>query len=308
METPAAGRISTGDPELDRLLSEDGERVPEAVRALDAGDQSAKGRASHAFAQMSRTVREQNRIIEEQNRRMAEVERKQKESETKPSGIPGVPPEGTVDLAEQALGGLARQAMANLGIPIVKTLAQQELVKMEMQRLYTSKAAEAESRTRLIANAPQVVAEKLAKFVNLSDEDREEAIKRLEKVDPSARVEDSVIRSVVATVLGEKRLAEGAGSSSTGTEEDRGEDGDEEQIAPAPRGPSAEGRAAVSQVRTEGRKGVKISTPPGKGGGDPKPLTPDEVAEMRKLGLTDAKAYRAAKQIKSKYAGQSGIS
>ena len=275
---------------LAELEADDG--VPADVQAVDAGDTSAQGKASHAFAEQKRKSKA---IAELARKQQAEIEELKKNQRTPdaPPAPPSAPTAGGVS-AKSILAALTNQAMQNLGLFAITSPEEQELVSIERNRLYNVALNRRDEESRVSGSAPRVIEEKLAQYGQLDDVGKAEIVKRLGSYNVLQRTDDEVIRLEVARYLGELTLA----GKSSGAPDGAG-NGDEPPMSPQERSAA---QAAASTIKS-GRQSPGVK--PGSHSGNPKPApapaTPEEMAEMRKLKMTDVVAYRAAKSRSSLY-------
>jgi len=282
-----------------------GDETPDAIKSLDEGDANAQGKASHAYAEMKRKAREAADLA----RRAVEYAKKVKEESTQ-SPTAGAPKNvnaggGT----NQMIVALKAQAVKNLGMQ--SEADSPELVALEVQRLYNGYQAQLEQIERMKVLGPQVVAKVVDGIDLLTDEDKTAVKERCARLDPTQQCNEQAIRFMVSNYLGEKVLAgsggqsgAGDGSGGEGTEGAAGNASAEDTGAQAGDGAGQQAQAGGSRAATVA--GVKNGSPsvrPGKQNAStgPKPLTTAEREEMRKLGLNDPVAYRAAKEHKSRY-------
>lgn len=237
----AAGRDAEGIGDLDAFIQEmSSAEVPAEVRAMDEGNEEARGRASHAFAEMKRKAKVAAEAAKKAQQENEELRRTQQASTP-------VPSQPVVDPTERIMSG------------------------------------------------------KLSAYEVLTDTDRMEVTKRLSKLSLDQQVDDGVIHAVVCQYVGEKHMS-GAGSTASGNgsgeEASAGAGADEEE---------AHDREAAAAAAASARSGTRrvVTVKPG-AGAPPAPvrLTPEQTAEMRRLGLTDVKAYLAAKQRVADYRGR----
>jgi hypothetical protein len=282
---------------LDDVLAElDSDDVPEDVRKLDDGDDAAKGKASHAFAEQKRKYKETLlRLKQEGEKNQRELDELKKKS-VAPQAAPAAPSAGGVSRA-QALKALENQAMQNLGVMLDQSSSQEDrrLVDLEVQRLYSQSMNMLAQVREATSQAPRVVEEKLGRFKQLGDEDKAEIKRRLSAYNAVQQMDDEVIRGVVVQYFGEQRLAgasdDGAGDDSAAFEGD---------ASPAPNPKERVASVAAASAAKTGRPTVKAL----KGNGsrpEPKPATPEEMKEMAKLGIHDVTLFRDVKARSSKY-------
>lgn len=288
---------NTETTDTEKLLAElesDEDTVPEEVRAVDAGDTGAQGKASHAFAEQKRKAREIAALARKQQQEIEELKKNQKPADTSPPPAP-LPTAGS-PTAKSILAALTNQAMQTLGLLTITTPEEQELVMIERNRLYSVAMNQREQSSRAEGSAPRVIEEKLAKFAQLDDVGRAEIKKRLGSYNVLQRTDDDVIRLEVTKYLGELTLAGQSGEAPEGVGGDSAP-----HVSPQER---SSARAAASAA-SNGRPGPGVK--PGAGSAprsQPKPPTDVEAEEMRKLRVTDVVAYRAAKQRSSLYKGR----
>ena len=284
----------TDELDTETLLAEleaDGD-VPGEVKAVDAGDASAQGKASHAFAEQKRKAKAIAALARQQQQEIEELKKNQKSAEPPP---PPAPTAGAVS-AKSILAALTNQAMQNLGLFSITNPEEQELVAIERNRLYGAAMNRRDEESRVSGSAPRVIGEKLDKFNQLDDVGKAEIAKRLGSYNVLQRTDDDVIRSEVIKYLGELTLAGQSGEAHSG------DDGDSASAHSPQERSSAQ--AAASAVKS-GRAHLSVK-PGGKGNPPPqvKPATPEEMAEMHKLKMMDVASFRAAKQRSSLYKGR----
>ena len=259
-------------------------------------DDDKQSKIGHAFAEKKRVNKEAASLIKKQQDEIEKYKNASKEAPT--SAVTGQPNETGVNSGPQMkniLDGLTLQAMQRLGIFQITTPSQQEMVRMERDRLYAKQANNYEVQEAAKQNAPRIIDTELSVFSQLNEEDVKAIKVKLNTYDVLQRVDSSVIRKEVALYLGEQRL-------STPSEEE-----EEENLEPNNTELSAEQKAAgvtsslsaASSVKSgQVHKGVK----PGKQAkSGPAPAKPEELAMMQKLGMNDLAAFRDAQALKAKY-------
>jgi hypothetical protein len=181
-ETGTADELANMIDSFDKL------ETPPEVTGLYPNDEDKQKAANHAFAETKRKAKE---LIEKQNARIKELEEK--------GATPPVPPAPPVvtgdDTSTPFVTALTQQAMLNVGLAgkTQLTLGQQHMVQMEMNRLYSDMRSAQTRELELRNSAPRIIAEKLASFERLNDEDRTEIIKRLSKKSLTEQVNDETI-------------------------------------------------------------------------------------------------------------------
>jgi len=273
-------------------LEADSEEVPEEVKATDAGDAGARGKASHAFAEQKRKAKAIAALARKQQQEIEELKKNQKSVEA-PTPPPAPTAGGQVSAAS-VLAALTNQAMQNLGLFNITTPEERDLVAIERSRLYNLAMNRRDEESRVSGSAPRIIEEKLSKFDRLDDVGRLEVAKRLGSYNVLQRTDDEVIRKEVIKYLGELALSGQTVEASHGA-------GDGSAPAPNPQERSS-AQAAASAI-----KGGRGTVRPGDGKTPRppvKPPSPEELEEMRKLKTTDVVALRAAKQRSSLYKGR----
>lgn len=288
METKKDNQNLTDDQVLEGLDALDVELPdPKDQEGEETADEREK-RIRHAFAEQKRG-RKQALEIARKAKEEAEVLRKKLEQSSTPK-----PPNAGGDQAVSVLQQLTIQAMQNLGIGQV-TEGNEELVRMERQRLYNIQVASIEQRRNAEVEAPGIVEGVLSGIPQLDDAAKAVIKKRMGEYDVVQRTNRKVIETEVQKYLGERLLAGDTFTSSPASGDDTPTRSRESSTASA---------AAVSSVRN-GRSGVH----PGKGAGrdeGPKPATPEEIKGMKAIGATDLAAFRAARSSVDNYRGKIG--
>jgi hypothetical protein len=250
----------------------------------------------HAFAEKKRAAKEALTLAEKYKKEAEELRKGSSHQPTTPATTTA-PAAGGDAQARQILTRLTMQAMQSLGFTEI-TEANQELVRMERDRLYIKLGNDAESRREAEVNASGVIESVLEDITSLDSAGATEVKKRLNSLDALQRVNPSVIRKVVSEYLGEQIMS---GNFTPPSTNGQGGDDEDDLTGVALRGKTTATAAGASAVKN-GRTGVR----PGKqqDAEQPKPATPAEVAEMKKYGMSDLKAYRLAKVEKAKYMGR----
>lgn len=297
MNTESTSTTQSTSQDLEELLAalEAEAPVPEAVKAVDAGKKDDEGKAAHAFAEARRKNKEAAALI----RKLREEADKAKNEKAPATGTE-LPPQqsggsnvGPVNMAA-ILKQLTLQAMQGLGLYEIKTPEEQEMVRMETQRLYSDHIATAQRINSARDSAPMVIANKLERYADkLGEAGMAEVKRRLGAFPILQQVEDSVIRSVAAAYLGELQMA----GESSGSGDQDAATGDA-----APYNPAAESSRRVAAAGVKGgRTDLSVKAGEGSRRTAEKPATPEEMAMMQKLHMSDLKAFRAAQASKSKY-------
>lgn len=108
-------------------LEADGDEVPGEVAAVDAGDASAQGKASHAFAEQKRKAKVIAALARKQQAEIEELKKNQKSADPIPTPQPTA---GGQASAKSILAALTSQAMQNLGLFTITSIEEQELVSL----------------------------------------------------------------------------------------------------------------------------------------------------------------------------------
>jgi len=238
-------------------------------------------RQRHAFAVLKRQAKAERDARIKAEQKADEV---LKVTQTNNSGATQLPTSGSGSQATILMRKMKEIAAAELGIDNPSTPDEIALVNAHTTVVYQRLIAKQEATTKAESQSGQFVEQELAKY-DLSDEDVAEVRKRINSMSPLDRMNGNRIKSEVAGYLGEKFL-NGDMSSSASTE-----DG----TAGAP--DAASRRAAVSSTLARGgvRLGVKAKND------SVKPATSAELAEMKRVGISDVKLYREAKARSSAY-------
>ena len=238
-------------------------------------------RQRHAFAVLKRQAKAERDARIKAEQKADEV---LKVTQTNNSGATQLPTSGSGSQATILMRKMKEIAAAELGIDNPSTPDEIALVNAHTTVVYQRLIAKQEATTKAESQSGQFVEQELAKY-DLSDEDVAEVRKRVNSMSPLDRMNGNRIKSEVAGYLGEKFL-NGDMSSSASTE-----DG----TAGAP--DAASRRAAVSSTLARGgvRLGVKTKND------SVKPATSAELAEMKRVGISDVKLYREAKARSSAY-------
>jgi hypothetical protein len=276
-----ADDFSDIDAELRELGIEldDSGNLPSASGA----DEDHRKKERHAFAVLKRQAKDARKAAAA---REAELEALKKNATTT-SVTPQSPASGGGSQATILMRQLKATAMQELGLIQISTPEEAELVNAHANVVYQRAIQQRDAVTRAESQSDAFVSQELAQY-GLEDEDRVEVLKRIKSLSPLDRMDSSRVKSTVAGYLGEKLLSGSTvlpGSHSDGN------------VARASDPSNA--RAAGSQVITRGASGVRL----GKGRTDNtvKPPTPAEAAEMRRVGISDVKLYREAKQRSAVY-------
>ena len=238
-------------------------------------------RQRHAFAVLKRQAKAERDARIKAEQKADEV---LKVTQTNNSGATQLPTSGSGSQATILMRKMKEIAAAELGIDNPSTPDEIALVNAHTTVVYQRLIAKQEATTKAESQSGQFVEQELAKY-DLSDEDVAEVRKRVNSMSPLDRMNGNRIKSEVAGYLGEKFL-NGDMSSSASTEGG---------TAGAP--DAASRRAAVSSTLARGgvRLGVKTKND------SVKPATSAELAEMKRVGISDVKLYREAKARSSAY-------
>jgi hypothetical protein len=187
-------------------------------------------------------------------------------------------------------------AMQNLQMDVAtaQTPEAKELIRMERDRLYAEQIGRIQQATMIRERAPRIIDDNLANYPMLGAEGAEAVKRRLAerfKDNILAQVDPEVIRQTVTQYFGELTLAGAEGSNADGANADAGQVQHKRDAAAV---------SAASSVKN-GRAGVK---PASRTEETTKPPTPEEAKQMKQLGMTDVKLYRAAKARQHVYAGR----
>jgi len=245
-------------------------------------DDEHRKKERHAFAVLKRQAKDARRVAATKE---AELEALKKNATT--SVTPQSPASGGGSQATILMRQLKATAMQELGLVQISTPEEAELVNAHANVVYQRAIQQRDAVTRAESQSDAFVSQELAQY-GLEDDDRVEVLKRIKGLSPLDRMDSSRVKNTVAGYLGEKLLSGSMvlpGSQPEGT------------VARASDPSNA--RAAGSQVITRGASGVRL----GKGRTDNtvKPATPAEAAEMRRVGMSDVKLYREAKQRSAVY-------
>ncbi|MEM4720651.1 MAG: hypothetical protein QXT73_01140 [Candidatus Methanomethylicaceae archaeon] len=280
------------EDEVEKLIGllEESDAIPEEVKQVDSGDSAAQGKAAHAFAELKRKAK---RLAEELKK-----ERQLRESlEKKPTAQVGsvpvsmVGPQDVSSAADAVLTALTLEAQRSLGIPVIRTDAERELVRMERDRLWHERIALIRKTEEAKRMAPSVIESELSRYSLLDEKDKAEIKKRLSSLSPVEQTDGSVIRRVVVEYVGERALEGGPPSEASAT---RGDVKGSGRSVKAAASMSLSGSSSASEGVRLG--GVDTST-------QPQPPTEEELQEMRKYGFSDIEAFRAAKKRINRYKG-----
>lgn len=279
---------SDADSIIDMLRAAAGnDAIPDEIVDLDGGDASKKGPAAHKFAEQQKTIKTALSLIEAQREKLKE------QQNAAPAAAP-VKPEGGRQSQDAAIKrALENQALQNLGISDPSEAPNS--FALEVNRLWAENANRIERQRSAMENAPQIIDAELQKFADLPDDVRAAVKQRLERLDVLRRVDPKVIRSEVAQYVGELALdgrfvpTTGDGS---GTPSDDGG------------GTMRSGSGPVGDTKNRGSAGVRPGSHAPRGEGQPKPASPEEMKEMRRLGVHDLVAFRAARDKKENYKGR----
>jgi len=264
-------------------------------------DDDKQSKIGHAFAQKKRANKEAAALIKKQQDELSEYKKKDAEAQKSLETVPKVDT-AAVDRASQIkniLNGLTVRAMQGLGIFQITTPEQQEMVRMERDRLYLQQANAFEAQEKAKQTAPQIIEDALSEYSQLNEDDVKVLRGRLNKQEILQRTDLGVIRREVALYLGEQSLSV---VNKDELEEEEIEENNQLSAAQKAEGATSS-VAAASAVKTgQVHKGVKPGKKNAKPG--PAPAKPDELATMRKLGMTDLNAFREAQALKGKYKSQ----
>lgn len=201
--------------------------------------------------------------------------------------------------AEVIWQGLVVRAMGHLGLTAIRTQSEQRLVDAEASRLYSDGISIFRRDAELRTTAPKIMADKIAGY-GLDETDTKAIIERVSKYPVSQQVDDVVIRNEVHRYVGEKQFT----SEPEKQDDDPAiEFNDDPADAPVDKAVVSSARVAASSVRN-GRPNAGLTVTNRRNKPGPKPATPQELQEMRRLGLPDLAAYRYAKENKAKYANR----
>lgn len=281
------------DEQLAKLIEEgvalDENTVPDDLAGAKPEDQE---KINNAFAELKR----KNKALA-----LALKSKPAKESASEGNNQPvnqnGVqpPPNAGAGNVSAIMGQLTMQAMNNLGLNVATAQSPEakELIRMEVQRLYSDSVAQVQRANAVKEQAPRIINEALSNYPMLGEEGVDAVKRRLAKYDILTQIDPEVIRQTVTSYFGELMLA---GASTSG---DDGASAGANQQQPVRR--DAASVSAASSVKN-GRPGVK----PASNGGQAslKPATPEEAKMMSDLGMTDVKLFREAQARKHIYAGK----
>jgi len=282
------------DQEILAQLGVDAEEdLPETDEDQGGDDHDKKVR--HAFAKKKRAVKSALELAEKfrkENEEMKEAQRA--------TAATAPPPDTSGASPNNVTRALAHQAMLNLGISEINE-SNQELVRLEMQDIYSTAKRRMADIASAKASASDVINNTLA-GLPLDVEGVKEVKKRLSDMDATQQADPEVVTKVASTYIGEKMLAGEWVPLSNGEEEEEGvqPSPDSSAVSSNGNGSPAATATAISAVK-KGRKGMGVKPPKGKTDGKPKPPTLEETEEMRKMNFSDVEAYRAAKLRKSAY-------
>lgn len=163
------------------LAGQDDEEVQTLLDELEAdGDLSdilpdeegKQAKISHAFALKGQKNKEAAALIKRQQEELDKYKKEKEEVESHKSsidsgvGAAGLNQEGQL---KKILDGLTVQAMQKLGVFQIVTPAQQEMVRMERDRLYLQQVNAIEAQAKAKENAPQVIEDTLSNYLMLSE-------------------------------------------------------------------------------------------------------------------------------------------
>ena len=269
----------------------------------DRGERDKNAKIAHSFALAKQRNKAAAALLEKQQKELIELKRFKEDKERGSVGEGGTmtspPPVGApvVNQAGNVLEALTIRAMQNLGIFRITNPEQQEIVRMERDRLYFKQASNIEEEARAKGRAPAIIEEELSAFPQLDDSDKEVIKERLGNYGVLQQTDKSVIKREVTLYLGEQSLV--GGSTRHDLEVEEGE------LSPAPRNEEkvSSSVAAAAAVKS-GRSGVGVKPGVGEKKKGPSPATPEELSQMRKLSMTDLNAFREAQKRKEHYKGR----
>jgi len=266
------------------------EEVPPEVLAGVAGtgdNDEAKGKAGRRWKEIKDLLKTSKAVIETQ------AEALENKGGAAPAEQPagGAPPPAT-----QADPRVSSQAyLSSLQVRAMQTLRiadpANDLVKMEVQRLYNEDMELLKRQETAEQDAEGVFSQVVEEFPQMGTDDWTEVKKRLAKLDAVSRAEAAQVKSIVHVYLGEnfKRFAEAPPSNG-----DKGK---------GKAGTSASAAAGVSTTKARGSTGVPLTGGPA-GDGEPEPpATAEELKGMRALKIPETQVgiYRKAMKKKGKY-------
>lgn len=261
----------------------EGETVPEEITSLTSDStEEEKKKADHAFKQFREKLRVAKGVIQQQSEELRRANERQVEQTSRPAPQPS-----NADLNQQSayyLATLQTRAMEKIGTPDVNS----PLVQLEIQRLYAHDMEIAEKKLTADKDAEAVLEQTFSEFPQLGDDDKREIVERLSTQDVLARTDSDFVKSAVHTYMGANFEKFSKAPS--------------EPKAKSSKSAASSGAAAVSNVKARG-SGVEPGTDTSSGGAEGKPATPEELKEMRAIGIPpdDLHLYRKAKIKKDKY-------
>jgi len=258
------------------------DNIPDEVKNLDGGDATSKGPASHKFAEQQKRLKTAVSLIEQQREKL-----KGAGSKETPALSEAAPPDNRSNQDEAIFNALSMQALQNLGI--TKREEAPHSFDLEVNRLWSDNASRLERQRGAKEDAPAFVANELTKYEQLDATDIDSLKQRLGKRDVLSQIDPKVIRREVASYLGEKALTGQSDGGGNGIEDDSSV------------GAAGDGSPPVGPVKNHGSSGVRPGSGAPRKRDEPKPVSAEERAEMKKLGFQDVAAYRAAKNKTSKY-------
>ena len=277
------------DSVIDMLRAAAGdESIPDDVSGLDSGNEASKGPAAHKFAEQQKRLKQAVSVIEQQRQKMADLT----SSSQKGSGEEGTNTNrGSKSNQEEAIyRALSMQACQNLGINSREEAPR--VFDLELGRLWNDNAQRIENQRKAKETAPEFVENALSQYDQLGDQDRSTVKQRLQRLDVLQQVDPNVVRREVASYLGEKALSGqpiGGGNDSGGSHND---------------GEGTVNGPPVGDTKHRGSSGVRPGSRAPRKQEEQRPATPEEAKEMKKLGIQDLGAYRAAKQKTENYRGR----
>jgi hypothetical protein len=264
------------------------DNIPSEISDLDNGEAKSEGPAAHKFAEQQKQLKAALKVIDGQREKLASGTRNDQEREDTRAASP-TPPQGERSQQDEAIyNALSVQACQNLGISSRRDAPR--TFDLELARLWSNQASNIERSREAKESAPAYIDNELTKYGQLEEQDRGAVKQRLQKLDVLQQVDPNVVRREVASYLGEKALS--ADFSAGGSEQGAS-------------GEAVSGDARpVGGMKNRGSSGVRPGSGAPRGGNEPKPATPEERKDMKKLGIQDLEAYRAAKSKKDNYKGR----
>lgn len=271
--------------DLDALDLEGEENIPSEVSGypdnVNVGDNS---KAASAFKQHRVMLKSAKGMIAELSARNKELE------EQAPPNVEQTPiAQGTFSPVQQTqvyLSNLHNRAMQKMGV----FDANNPLVQMEAQRLYTEDMGKVEGQATAEQSAKLLIEDTFSQFPQLSADDKKVLEERISTHDVFEQANSEIVKSEVHKYLGENldRFQGSAGEPSSNGKPPSG-------VSP--------GAAATSSLKSQGSKGVDLGKGPSDNGSTPKPPSPEELKEMKALRIPPEQValFRRAKKKKPVY-------